>query len=107
MQNSNVLRNADDVNPGKFNFAGLARFCISEFSCKDDIEIIVIVPNFCKTKRFLKINVVVGPLDFFYKGDALNIVLAFSLLFFPLTFLQLSLEYCMLFFLPFFLAVQV
>lgn len=57
-------------------------FCISEFSCKDDIEIIVIVPNFCKTKRFLKINVVVGPLNFFYNGDALNIVLAFSLLFF-------------------------
>ena len=57
-------------------------FCILESSCNDDIEIIVIVPNFCKTKRFLKINVVVGPLNFFYNGDALNIVLAFSLLLF-------------------------
>ena len=63
----------DDVTLGKFNFAELAFFYISEFSCKDGIEIIVIMPNFCKTKRFLQIYVVVGPLDF-YNGDALNIV---------------------------------
>ena len=71
----------DDVTLGKFNLAELAFFYISEFSCKDGIEIIVIMPNFCKTKRFLQIDVVVGPLDF-YNGDALNIVLAYCLLFF-------------------------
>ena len=68
----------DDVTLGKFNFAELAFFYISEFSCKDSIEIIVIMPNFCKTKRFLKINVVVGPLDF-YNGDALGMLLRYEI----------------------------